>query len=161
VIPVMKAHCLSGWALDTDGPADRLQAMRMAERRARESPDVYSEHVMGLALYRNRRFAEALAREMANIARNRGWRCEVLDRLVVAMAQEGLGRHEDARRSLEQAETWIAEHLRDRPGGPDRAVPEGWLWRDAIMMQILLREARGVIRAESPRLPRDVFTPAT
>ena len=118
---VYAAHAI---VLDTDGPAERLQALRMAERRARESPDVYSEHVMGLALYRNGRFAEALARELANIARNRGWRCEVLDRLVVAMAQQGLGRHDDARRSLEQAEKWIAEHLRDRPGGPDRAVPE-------------------------------------
>ncbi len=154
---VYAAHAI---VLDTDGPAERLQALRMAERRARESPDVYSEHVMGLALYRNGRFAEAEAREMANIARNRGWRCEVLDRLVVAMAQQGLGRHEDATRSLEQAEKWIAEQRRDRPGGPDRAVPEGWLWRDAVMMQILLREARGVIRAESPRLPRDVFAPA-
>jgi serine/threonine protein kinase/WD40 repeat protein len=154
---VYAAHAI---VLDTDGPAERLQALRMAERRARESPDVYSEHVMGLALYRNGRFAEAEAREMANIAHNRGWRCEVLDRLVVAMAQQGLGRHGDARRSLEEAEKWIAEHLRDRPGGPDRAVPEGWLWRDAIMMHILLREARGVIRAESPRLPRNVFAPA-
>ena len=154
---VYAAHAI---VLDTDGPAERLQALRMAERRARESPDVYSEHVMGLALYRNGRFAEALARELANIARNRGWRCEVLDRLVVAMAQQGLGRHEDARRSLEQAETWIAEQLRDRPGGPDRAVPEGWLWRDAIMMHILLREARGVIRAESVNLPYEVFAPA-
>jgi eukaryotic-like serine/threonine-protein kinase len=155
---VYAAHAI---VLDTDGPAERLQAMRMAERRARESPDAYSEHVMGLALYRNGRFAEALARELASIARNRDWRCEVLDRLVVAMAQQGLGRYEDARRSLEEAEKWIAEHLRDRPGGPDRAVPEGWLWRDAIMMHILLREARGVIRVESPRLPRDVFAPAT
>ncbi len=155
---VYAAHAI---VLDTDSPAERLQALRMAERRARESPDAYSEHVMGLALYRNGRFAEAEAREIANIARNRGWRCEVLDRLVVAMAQQGLGHHEEARRSLEQAEKWIAEQRRDRPGGPDRAVPEGWLWRDAIMMQILLREARGVIRAESPELPRDVFAPAT
>ncbi len=154
---VFAAHAL---VLDTDVSAERLQQLRLAERRAAVFPDVFSEHVMGLALYRAGRFAEAEAREMANIAHNRGWRCEVLDRLVVAMAQQSLGRTDDARRSLDQAENWIAEHLRDRPGGPDRAVPDGWHWRDGILMHMLLREARAVIRAESPLLPQDLFAPA-
>ena len=88
-------------------------------------------------------------------------RCEVLDRLVVAMSQKRLGRWDEAQRSLAQAENWIGEHLRDRPGGLDRGVPEGWHWRDAILMQMLLREARDLIGAKLPMLPTDVFAPAT
>ena len=135
---VFAAHA---FVLDTAGPAESLQTLRLAERRAKDSPDVFSEHVMGMALYRAGRYAEAEAREVANIAHHPGWRCEVLDRLVVAMAQQRLGRGEEARRTLEQAERWIAEQVRDRPGGPDRAVPDGWHWREAIMMHMLIREA--------------------
>ena len=101
---------------------------------------------MGLALYRNGRFAEAQARELANIARNAGWRCEVLDRLVVAMSQKRLGRWVEAQRSLAQAETWIGEHLRDRPGGLDRGVPEG--------LALARRDPHAYAASRSPRPDR-------
>jgi eukaryotic-like serine/threonine-protein kinase len=148
------------FVLHADGAAEAIESLRLAERRAASFPDVFSEHVMGLALYRNGRFAEALARGLANIARNAGWRCEVLDRLVVAMSQKRLGRWDEAERSLAQAENWIGEHVRDRPGGLDRGVPQDWKWRDAILMHMLLREARDLIGAKLPMLPADVFTPA-
>jgi tetratricopeptide (TPR) repeat protein len=146
--------------LDADLAALALESLRLAERRAAAFPGEFSEHVMGLALYRNGRFAEALARELANIAHHGGWRCEVLDRLVVAMSQKRLGQWDEAERSLAQAENWVGEHLRDRPGGLDRGVPQDWHWRDAILMHLLLREARDLISAKLPMLPADVFTPA-
>ncbi len=149
------------FVLHADGAAEALESLRLAERRAASFPGVFSEHVMGLALYRNGRFAEAVARELANIARNAGWTCEVLDRLVLAMSQKRLGRSDEAQSSLAKAETWIGEHLRDRPGGLDRGVPEGWHWRDAILMHMLVREARDLIGAKLPMLPEDVFAPAT
>ncbi len=159
--PSLLLFAAHAFVLGPDGAAEALESLRLAERRAASFPDVFSEHVMGLALYRNGRFAEALARELANIARHGGWTCEVLDRLVVAMSQKKLGRWDEAKRSLAQAETWIGEHLRDRPGGLDRGVPEGWHWRDAILMHMLLREARDLIGAKLPMLPADVFAPAT
>ncbi len=115
---------------------------------------------MGLALYRAARFAEAEAREMANIAHNARWRCEVLDRLVVAMAQQQLGRSGEARQTLRQVETWVNTRLRGRPGGLDRGVPETWHWRDAILLHMLLREARDLISGGLPTLPENVFAPA-
>ena len=81
-------------------------------------------------------------------------------RLVVAMCQKRLGRSDEAQRSLAQAENWIGEHVRARPGGLDRGIPEGWKWRDAILMHMLLREARDLIGAKLPMLPADVFAPA-
>ena len=63
--------------------------------------------------------------------------------------------------ALHEIETWIAARLRGRPGGLDRGVPQDWHWRDAILMHLLLREARDLIGAKLPTLPADVFTPAT
>ncbi len=157
--PTWLLFAAHAFVLDADGAAHALESLRLAERRAAAFPDEFSEHVMALALYRNGRFAPALARELANIARHGGWRCEVLDRLVVAMSQKRLGRRDEAERSLAQAENWIGEHVRDRPGGLERGIPEGWKWRDAILMHVLLREARDLIGAELPMLPRDVFAP--
>ncbi len=159
--PTWLLFAAHAFVLDADGGAEALESLRLAERRAASFPGVFSEQVMGLALYRNGRFAEALARELANIARNAGWTCEVLDRLIVAMSQKRLGRWDEAQSSLAKAETWIGEHLRDRPGGLDRGVPEGWHWRDAILMHMLLREARDLIGAKLPMLPENVFAPAS
>jgi hypothetical protein len=66
---------------------------------------------------------------------------------------------DEAERSLAQAENWIGEHLRDRSGGLDQGVPEGW--HGAILMHMLLREARDLVGAKLPILPADVFAPAT
>ena len=153
--------CSACVRVGAESPAENAQALELAERRAALYPDGFSEHVVGLALYRSGRFAEAEARLVKNDARNPGWRGEILDRLVVAMAQQRLNRQSEARRALQQIETWIAAHLRDQPGGLDRGVPEGWHWRDAILMHLLLREARDLIGAKLPMLPRDVFAPAT
>jgi hypothetical protein len=114
---------------------------------------------MGLAQYRAGRFAEAEARLMRNDARFPGWRGEVLDRLVVAMAQQKLGRNHAARRSLMQADQWIAARLRDRPGGLDRATPENWPWRDGILMHLLREEAHALVDAGLANLPADAFAP--
>jgi hypothetical protein len=34
------------------------------------------------------------------------------------------------------------------------------MWRDAILLQLLLREARAVVHEGLPELPVDVFAPA-
>jgi eukaryotic-like serine/threonine-protein kinase len=153
-------YAAHAFVLAADSPAEEAQALGLAERRAAIYPDAFSEHVLGSALYRSGRFGEAVARLVSNDNGNPGWRGEILDRLVAAMAMLRLGRLNEARRSLEQAESWIAARLRDRPGGPDRAVPEGWPWRDAILLHLLRREARALIGAKLPVLPENAFAPA-
>jgi serine/threonine protein kinase/WD40 repeat protein len=153
---IFAAHAL---VLDADSPTEALQELRLAEKRLAHFPDEFSEHVMGLAQYRAGRFAEAEARLMRNDARFPGWRGEVLDRLVVAMAQQKLGRNHAARRSLMQADQWIAARLRDRPGGLDRATPENWPWRDGILMHLLREEAHALVDAGLANLPADAFAP--
>ena len=148
-------------ALATDRPVDSSEALTLAETRADVVPHPWSEHVRELALYRAGRYAEVEARLLARVDRDPSWRLPILDWPVLAMAQQRLGRESDAHRWLERAENWIAPNLRDRPGGPDRAVPEGWHWRDGILMHMLLREARALIDARLPDLPEDAFAPTS
>ena len=98
--------------------------------------------MLGQALYRNDRFAEAETLLLGSLHRNPGWICEVLHWLALSMVEQRLGRPGEARRWLEQAERWVAVRLRGRPGGVDRAIPENWHWRDGILLHLLLREAR-------------------
>jgi serine/threonine protein kinase/WD40 repeat protein len=132
------------WVIAPEGPAAVAQALRLAERRVAAIPTRWSGHVLGLARYRAGLFAEAEAGLRASLDRGPGWDAEVLDWLVIAMAQKQLGRADEARRWLGRAETWVSARLRGRPGGLDRAVPENWHWRDGILLHLLLREARAL-----------------
>jgi WD40 repeat protein len=138
------------WTIAPVDPAATTKALELAERRAATIPMPFSDHVLGLARYRAGRFAEADARLRASLDRNPGWDYQVLDWLVIAMAQKQLGSPDEARRWLGRAETWVATRLRGRPGGFDRAVPENWHWRDGILLHLLLREARALRNQEAP-----------
>jgi serine/threonine protein kinase/WD40 repeat protein len=141
------------------GASETAQALRLAEDRAAVYPDAFSEHVLGLALYKAGRCREAIDRLVKIDALNPDWRGVILDRLVIAMAEQRLGRSDEAQRSLKETEKWIAGAVRDRPGGLDRGVPENWPWRDGIILRMLLDEARGVITASLRNLPDAVFAP--
>ncbi len=145
------------WALAPGGPAERAQALELAERRAKVLHFPWSETVLGMALYRTGRFAEADARLRSSLKHDPAWdRCG-LDWLVLAMANQRLGRPDEARHWLKRAENWVADRLRGRPGGPVRAVPESWHWRDAMLLHLLLREARALILERLPDLPDNPF----
>ena len=149
------------WALAPPEPDGRAQALELAEERASALRTIWTEHVLGLALYRAGRFAEAETLLLGSLDRDPGWDFQILDWLVLSMAQQRLGRPGEARRWLERAEGWVAARLRGRPGGVDRAIPENWHWRDGILLHLLLREARALIGADLPTLPQDVFAPAS
>ena len=123
-------------------------------------PTIWSEHVRELALYRAGRHADVEGRLLRRVDRDPNWGLSILDWLVLAMAEKKLGHPNDARRWLDRAETWMEGRLPDRPGGLDRAIPEQWRWRDGILVHLLVREARALIGAGMPVLPRDVFAPA-
>jgi serine/threonine protein kinase/WD40 repeat protein len=145
------------WVIAPEGPAATTQALQLAKRRAAALHTPWSDHVLGLALYRAGRFAEADTRLRASLDRNSDWDARVLDWLVIAMAQKQLGRPDEARRWLERAESWVVARLPGRPGGLNRAVPENWHWRDGILLHLLLREARALDSQGLPDLPVDVF----
>jgi tetratricopeptide (TPR) repeat protein len=117
----------------------------------------WSKHVLGLALYRAGRFAEA----DAQLRRSPGSdpTRDVLDWPVLAMAHQRLGQPDEARRWLDRADRWVETELRGRPGGADRAIPKNWHWRAGILLHLLLREARAVINADLPKLPDQPFAP--
>jgi WD40 repeat protein len=150
-------YAAHAWALAPESPAEKMQAVRLAERRSLVVATVWSEHVLGLALYHAGRFAEAEARLRSCVVRNPAWAWQVLNWLVLAMTQERLGRPEEARRWLEQSDRWIASRLAGRPGGTDRAIPENWFWRDGILLHLLHREAHALFRESIPELPAEVF----
>jgi len=133
------------------------ETLELAETRASHIFDKWSDHVLGLALYRAGRFVEADARLRRHLDRYRGWDFDVLDWLVLAMAQERLGRPDEARRWWEQAERWVADRVRGRPGGDDRAVPENWQWREGVLLHLLLREGSALIHNGLPDLPDSPF----
>jgi hypothetical protein len=116
--------------------------------------------VLGLALYRNGRFAKAETLLLDSLHRNPNWEWQILDWLVLSMTKQRLGQPEEARRWLDRAERWVVDRLKGRPGRFDRAIPENWLWRNGIFMHLLLREARALIGADLPMLPGDVFAAA-
>ncbi|MFI5460795.1 MAG: protein kinase [Isosphaerales bacterium] len=145
------------WALAPGGPAERAQALELAETRSSHILNTWSDHVLGLALYRAGRFVEADARLRGSLDRYPGWDFHVLDWLVLAMADQRLGRPDEARRWRERAESWVAARVRGRPGGDDRAVPENWQWREGMLLHLLLREDSALIRKGLPDLPDDPF----
>ena len=155
--PAWLEFAAHAWALAPGGPAERAQALTLAERRASVMPNTWSDHVLGLALYRAGRFVEADARLRGSLDRDPGWDFHVLDWLVLAMAHQRLGRPDEARRWRERAESWVAARLRGRPGGDDRAVPENWHWRDGMLLHLLLREDSALVREGLPDLPDNPF----
>jgi hypothetical protein len=143
--------------LAPEGPAEQAQALQLAERRASTMPSTWSDHVLGLALYRDGQYADSAARIRRSLDLDPNWICCALNWLVLAMDEHRLGRPDEARRWLERADRWVEVALRGRPGGADRGIPQGWHWRDGILLHLLLNEARALIGRGAPGLPEDVF----
>ena len=160
---VIKWHCYTAYtlALAPGSRADAVQVLQIARKWVEVSHSAWSEQVLGLALYRAGRFAEADTWLRSFLDRHPVRDYHVFDWLVLAMADQRLGRSDEARRWLERAETSAASLRRGRPGGPDRATPENWHWTDGVLLHRLLREARAVVGTELPMLPEDVFAPAS
>ncbi len=146
-------------ALTPDEPDLSAQAVPLAEKRFAYCPDSWTEYNLGLALYRTARFSDAKARLMSNLQRDPAWDFHILDWVVLAMTEYKLGQYEAARRWLDQADRWVARRLPGRPGGVDRAVPEGWSWDVAVVLHLQLREAHALFGASLPDLPTHIFGP--
>ena len=138
-------------------PAEREEALRLAASRALIVPTRWSDLVTGLALYRCGKFAEAEARLKKGLELEPAWDYRVLIWLLLAMNDQMLGRHDDARSWSGRAERWVEERLRDRPGGIDRGIARNWRWRDGVLLHLLRREACSLLGKGSLDLPDNVF----
>ena len=112
--------------------------------------DGWSKHVLGLAYYRAGRHDQATACLGKALQDERDWEHNVLNWLVLAMAEQRLGHGAAARRWLDRAEKWIKQKTPGAGrGGSAFAVP-GWHWRDALMVQLFRREAAALLGREEP-----------
>jgi len=137
--------------------AERQEALRLAESRAKFLQTRWSDLVSGEALYRCHQFAAADAKLRKALEIEPDWELRPMIWLVLAMADHRLGRHDDALSWSERAERWVQDRLRGRPGGTDRGTPENWHWRDGVQLQLLRREARSLIGHCPLDFPANVF----
>jgi tetratricopeptide (TPR) repeat protein len=96
---------------------------------------------LGLAYYRAGRYQEAVDWLTKGLKESPDWDYQILNWLVLSMAQQRLGHGEEAREWLDKAEQAVAGKGREWPAGAFFAPP-GWQWRDWLGVQMLRREAK-------------------
>jgi tetratricopeptide (TPR) repeat protein len=133
-----------------DAVADRNRILKLADRAVTGGiNDRWFLLCKALAEYRAGRHAEAvqwLERFAPKVAN--GWPSEVSAFAVLALAQHGQGRREDALAALDQAERVVAANSPHPAGGR----PFGDDWRDWLHCQALLGEAEKEIKPDEASL---------
>jgi serine/threonine protein kinase/Flp pilus assembly protein TadD len=144
------AHCVA-WAsvLAPDAVEDLDRPVKLAESVLRGDPqnDPYTI-TLGAALYRAGRFAEAIRRLRGA---NAAWENKKATKyspaytwLFLAMAHHRLGQAEEARRWLDKAVKWAERETRNN----------GDHWDRRLTLQLLRREAEGLLRGPAAAQPR-------
>jgi tetratricopeptide (TPR) repeat protein len=117
---------------------------RARERLALTAPpnphNAFSVHVVGLAYFRAGQYREAVDCLSKDPGPQDVEAIQVLDWLVLALAEAKLDRPREARQWLARASKWIEKKSRSLPPG-GAVVPAEWLWRDWVLVQALHREA--------------------
>jgi tetratricopeptide (TPR) repeat protein len=132
---------------------DMSLVRQLAEQRLTLTPlpsvhHVWSVHVLGLAYYRAGQYAEAVSCLEKGLKDQAGWEYNVLNSLVLAMAEQCLGHAARAKEYLDKADSWIAEKARAISKASDRFAPPDWAWRDWLLVQLLRREAGSLIEGQ-------------
>src|SRR5262249_8842129 len=113
---------------------------------------ISNERDVGAVLFRVGRLEEALKRfdRAHKVFEPRAW-----DWLFLAMIHSGLGQTSEARRSLEQAEQWIAEADK-APSGTEKGGARWANLTEKMTVLLLRREALAVVRFD-PVVPNDLL----
>jgi tetratricopeptide (TPR) repeat protein len=130
--------------LAPDTAPDASLPGRLAEKELRASSrEFWSLTEQGALLCRAGRFPQAVARfEQSLRADPKGGKA-VLNWLWLALAQQRLGRSEEARRWLDRATAWLDQY---RDGMPDRAEDElGLHLHNWLEAHVLRREAEALL----------------
>jgi serine/threonine protein kinase len=129
---------------------------QLAEQRLALTPPpslhhVWSVHVLGLAYCRAGQYTEAVACLEKGLKDYPSWDQNVLNWLVLAMAERRLGHAATAKEYLSKANNWIARKDRATPKASGRFAPPDWAWRDWLMVQLFRREAGALIEGQSEK----------
>jgi len=150
VIPLL-AHT---YALAPQSPRNTAQVQELAEKRITLTPApsgayIWSLHVLGLAHYRAGQPDKAVAYLEKGLHDFPDWEKNVLNWLVLALAEFRLGKHELARQWLEKADLWVEQKNKQMLGEPGERPgfsPIDWAWRDWLGLQMLRQEAQELLQ---------------
>jgi WD40 repeat protein/serine/threonine protein kinase/tetratricopeptide (TPR) repeat protein len=138
--------------LNPSSGIDPGQSLCWAEASIPGDPkSVCALHVLALAHYRAGQFDRAIQRSGESLQADPRWGGTALNWLLLAMAHERLGQHEEARQWTKKIVQWQAgidgeKQQRDVPYPPQMPLPD-WL-----EFQVLSREAAGLL--QDKELPR-------
>jgi tetratricopeptide (TPR) repeat protein len=143
-------HVARACTLAPDAVTDALLPGRLAEKELQDSFQAFwSLTEQGALAYRAGRFQQAVPLFEQSLRADPMVGRAVLNWLWLALANERLGKAEEARRWLVKAQAWLDRY---RDGMPARAEEELGLhlhnWLEAL---VLRREAEALIRSEGPR----------
>jgi eukaryotic-like serine/threonine-protein kinase len=143
-------HVARTCTLAPDAVADELLPGRLAEKELKDSArQFWSLTEQGALAYRAGRFEQAVPFfEQSLQADPRPGRA-MLNWLWLALANQRLGKGEEARRWLNKARAWLDQY---RDGMPARAEEEfGMHLHNWLEAHVLRREAEALIESEAPR----------
>ena len=143
-------HVARTCTLAPDAVADASLPGRLAEKELKDSArEFWSLTEQGALAYRAGRFQEAVPFFEQSLQADPKPGRAVLNWLWLALANQRLGKGEEARRWLNKARAWLDQY---RDGMPARAEEEFGLhlhnWLEA---HVLRREAEALIESEAPR----------
>jgi serine/threonine protein kinase/WD40 repeat protein len=150
---------LVAWAcaIGPEALADWAPLVQATLAAAKHRPDdVELRMVLGAVLVRAGRTPEAIASLEESVRRN-GQGGNAFDWLFLAMAHHRLRHAQEATAALATARDWIAH-------GDERALPDPYVqsplpWYTKLELELLLREAEGLICHPALDLPAEVFAP--
>src|SRR5262249_33799256 len=143
-------HVARACTLAPDAVADGSLPSRLAERELKDScRDFWSLTAQGALAYRAGRFQGAVPFFDQRLRAEHPAGRAVLNWLWLALANERLGKAEEARRRLDKSQAWLDQY---RDGMPARAEEElGLHLHNWLEAHVLRREAEGLIPTEAFR----------
>jgi WD40 repeat protein len=117
---------------------DPAEAVRRAANRvpAVAVQDEWCRHIHALALCRAGRHREAVRLLLQAMEQDARWPFVALDWYALALAYQGAGQADEARRWRDKADRWAAEAARTA------SRPPGWPWWNWLCLENLRREAQ-------------------
>jgi eukaryotic-like serine/threonine-protein kinase len=143
-------HVARACTLAPDAVADASLPGRLAETELKAATgQFWSLTEQGALHYRAGRFEQALALFEQSLRADSKPGRAVVNWLWLALAQQRLGKSEEARRSLDKATAWLDQFRDGMPGGAELEV--GLHLHNWLEAHVLRREAEAMIRPDHPR----------
>jgi tetratricopeptide (TPR) repeat protein len=126
---------------------DPGQALALARKAVALTPGIAVYlNTLGVALYRDGRYAEAIGTVEKSLAASNGG-SDAFDLFFLAMAHQKLGHAPEARACFDRAVRWRREHPNPASAG----------WSEEL--DLFRAEAEQVLASARAELPADVFAP--